>query len=237
MPRLGYPLVVLPHAVLLDLDGTLVDSEPFHAESIARYMAGHGITLDERERAFVIGHGWREIHAELRVHERLGVDLTGLQAGSGHAKIGMRAEGFSMKVLEGARELVELLSELAIPTAIVSGSSRAEIGEALDELGFAERLHFWLGAEDYPRGKPAPDGYLHAVERLVVAPARTLVFEDSRAGIASGLAAGMRVIATAAANPPPGTPGHQDQSRAHLRLADLRGIDHELLRRAMTELA
>jgi beta-phosphoglucomutase-like phosphatase (HAD superfamily) len=233
----GYPSVVLPHAVLLDLDGTLIDSESFHAESIARYMAGRGVTLDERERAFVIGHAWREIHAELRVLERLGDDLAALQAGSGHAKIGMRAEGFGLRVLEGARELVELLSELTIPTAIVSGSSRAEIAEALDELGFAARMHFWLGAEDYPRGKPAPDGYLHAATRLAVAPARTLVIEDSHAGIASGLAAGMRVIATAAANPPQGTAGYQDQSGAHLKLPDLRGIDHELLRRVMMEQA
>lgn len=226
---------MLPHAVLLDLDGTLVDSESFHAESIARYMAGRGVRLDERERAFVIGHAWQDIHSELRVHERLGDDLAALQAGSAQAKIGMRSEGMGLRVLDGARELVELLCGLTIPIAIVSGSSRAEIAEALDELGFAARLQFFLGAEDYPRGKPAPDGYLHAAERLAIAPARTLVFEDSHAGIASGLAAGMRVIATAAANPPAGTAGHQDQSRAHLRLADLRAIDHALLWRAMTE--
>jgi beta-phosphoglucomutase-like phosphatase (HAD superfamily) len=225
--------VLLPDAVLLDLDGTLVDSESFHAESIARYMAGRGVTLDERERAFVIGHAWQEIHAELRVFERLGDDLAALQAGSSRAKIGMRAEGLDMRVLEGSRELVELLSELRIPMAIVSGSSRAEIGEALEVLGFAARLQFFLGAEDYPRGKPAPDGYLRAAQRLAVAPGRTLVFEDSRAGIAAGLAAGMRVIATAAANPPFGTAGHQDQSSAHVRLPDLRGIDRALLGRVM----
>jgi len=225
---------VLPHAVLLDLDGTLVDSESFHAESIARYMASRGVTLDERERAFVIGHAWQEIHAELKVRERLGEDLLALQAGSTHAKIAMRKEGLGLQVLAGARELVDLLCELSIPIAIVSGSSRAEIAEALDELGFAKRLEFWLGAEDYPHGKPAPDGYLRAAKRLAIAPARTLVFEDSHAGIASGLAAGMRVVATAAANPPASDPGHQDQSRAHLRLPDLRGIDRALLCRAMT---
>lgn len=224
---------MLPHAVLLDLDGTLVDSEAFHAESIARYMASRGVELDERERAFVIGHAWQEIHAELRVRERLGDDLRALQAGSAHAKIGMRAEGMGLRVLEGARELVELVASLDIPLAIVSGSSRAEIEEALEQLGFAARLRFFLGAEDYPHGKPAPDGYLAAAARLALAPAHALVFEDSHAGIRSGLAAGMRVVATAAANPPPGNPGHQDQSLAHLRLPDLRGIDRALLCRAM----
>lgn len=230
----GYPPGVLPHAVLLDLDGTLVDSEPFHAESIARYMASRGVVLDERERAFVIGHAWQEIHAELRVRERLGDDLLALQAGASRAKVGMRAEGMGLRVLEGAVELVELVTSLDIPLAIVSGSSRAEIEEALEQLGFADRLRFFLGAEDYPRGKPAPDGYLAAASRLAIEPARALVFEDSTAGIHSAIAAGMRVVATAAANPPRGDAGHQDQSHAHLQLPDLRGIDRDLICRAMT---
>ncbi|NJK32752.1 MAG: hypothetical protein HC927_10270, partial [Deltaproteobacteria bacterium] len=79
---------MLPHAVLLDLDGTLVDSESFHAEAIARYMATRGIELTPHERAFVIGHAWQEIHAELRVLERLGEDLAALQRGADQAKVG-----------------------------------------------------------------------------------------------------------------------------------------------------
>ena len=52
---------MLPAAVLLDLDGTLIDSESVHAEALARYMLGCGVELDERERSFVIGHAWQEI--------------------------------------------------------------------------------------------------------------------------------------------------------------------------------
>lgn len=225
---------MLPHAVLLDLDGTLVDSESFHAEAIARYMATRGIELTPYERAFVIGHAWQEIHAELRVLERLGEDLAALQRGAEQAKVGMRQEGLGLCVLEGARELVEVVHGLEIPLAIVSGSSRAEIADALEVLGFGHRLRMYLGAEDYPRGKPAPDGYLGAAARLAVDPSRCLVFEDSTAGIASAIAAGMRVVATAAANLPPGSHGHQDQSRAHALLPDLRGIDSEFLRAIMS---
>ena len=105
-----------------------------------------------------------------------------------------------MPVLEGARELVSLLSGADIPVAIVSGSSRAEIKEALVELGFESQLAFYMGAEDYPEGKPAPDGYLKAARRLNVEPKDCLVFEDSEAGIASARNAGMRVVATSAAN-------------------------------------
>ncbi len=226
--RVILPLV-LPHAVLLDLDGTLVDSESFHAEAIARYMATRGVVLTEDERAFVIGHAWQEIHAELRVLERLGDDLLALQRGANQAKLGMRQEGLGLRVLEGACELVELVHGLELPLAIVSGSSRAEIAEALDQLGFGHRLRFYLGAEDYPHGKPAPDGYLAAAGRLAVEPSRCLVFEDSTAGISSALAAGMRVVATSAANPAPGTAGHQVQSHAHRQVPHLRDIDHAFL--------
>ncbi len=219
--------------MLLDLDGTLVDSESVHAEAIARYMYARGVELDECERAFVIGHAWQEIYAELRVAERLGDDLAALQAGTDEARSRMREEGIGLRVLDGARELVTTLVDLAIPTAIVSGSCRAEIADALELLGIEEHLRMYLGAEDYPRGKPAPDGYLAAAGQLAVAPDRCLVFEDSEAGIASGLAAGMRVVATAAANRPSGTPGHQDQRRAHRVVPGLSGIDRAFLYEVM----
>jgi HAD superfamily hydrolase (TIGR01509 family) len=224
---------VLPGAVLLDLDGTLVDSESVHAEAIARTMLERGVELDERERAFVIGHAWQEIYAELRVAERLGFDLATMQVETEKARRRMRDEGIHFRVLDGARELVTTLVELEIPTAIVSGSSRAEIAEALELLGIGHHLRMYLGAEDYPRGKPAPDGYMAAAERLAITPSRCLVFEDSEAGIASALAAGMRVVATAAANRPSGSAGHQDQRRAHCVLPDLSGIDHTFLCRIM----
>lgn len=224
---------MLPAAVLLDLDGTLVDSESVHAEAIARYMATRGVMLDERERAFVIGHAWQEIYAELRVGERLGDDLLTLQAATDRTRELMRHEGITMQVLDGARELVATLTELEIPTAIVSGSCRAEIADALELLGIEHHLRMYFGAEDYPRGKPAPDGYLAAAERLAVVPERCLVFEDSEAGIASGLAAGMCVVATAAANRPFGSAGHQDQRRAHRIVPQLTGIDRAFLYEVM----
>jgi beta-phosphoglucomutase-like phosphatase (HAD superfamily) len=217
---------VLPRAVLLDLDGTLVDSELVHAEAIARFMLERGVELDARERAFVIGHAWQEIYAELRVRERIGVDLLTMQAGTASARRRMgEEEGIHFRVLDGARELVATLVELEIPMAIVSGSCRAEIADALELLGFGHHLRMYLGAEDYPRGKPAPDGYLAAAKQLAVGPAQCLVFEDSEAGIASALAAGMRVVATAAAN----SSGHQDQRRAHRVVPNLLGIDRSFL--------
>ena len=224
---------MLPRALLLDLDGTLIDSEPFHAESIARFLASQGLELDGDERDFVIGHAWQDIHVQLRVQERLGMDLDTLRAGAIAVKPAILADGFKMTVLPGAVELVQLAEELGIPACIVSGSSRLEIAQALEQLPVGRLLQFTMGAEDYPRGKPAPDGYRMAAERLAVPPSACLVVEDSAAGIASGLAAGMRVLATRAATPGPGEPGHQDQGAAHRVVDGLEVIDEALLRAVM----
>ena len=223
----------LPAALLLDLDGTLIDAEPVHAEGIARVFADRGEVLDEEERSFVIGHAWQEIYATLRTEARLGLDLEALKSLSIAAKERMFADGLTIPVNEGASELVRTAVALAIPVAIVSGSSRREIEHALPHLGVGPLLEFYMGCEDYPRGKPAPDCFLAAARRLGVSPSRTLVVEDSEAGIAAGLAAGMRVLATSSCNRPEGAPGHQDQRGAHRIVGSLAGLGADDLRAVM----
>ncbi|MDC0723273.1 HAD family hydrolase [Nannocystis bainbridge] len=225
-------MIGLPHALLLDLDGTLVRSEHIHTEGLVRFCAGRGLVLSESERLFVIGHAWQEIYAELRLEARLGTTLAEVLAGTMAAKDAMFAAGLRLPVLDGARELVALAHAAGMAVAIVSGSARPEIVQALAVLEVGELLRFYVGAEDVRHGKPSPEGYALAAERLGAAPERCLVVEDSEAGIAAGLAAGMRVLATAAANPPEGQPGHQRQHAAHrvvpglagLQLADLAAV-------------
>lgn len=214
-----------PRALLLDLDGTLIDSEMLHAAGLVRLCRDRGVELTQREALFVIGHGWREIFDELRLGERLGLGLTEVIAGTVAAKAVLFGEGLELPVLPGVRELLALARTHAIPVAIVTGSARCELEQALPALGLrAADLAASVCAEDVPRGKPNPDGYLRAAQLLAVPPAACLVVEDSEAGIAAGLAAGMRVLASAAGNRPPGAPGHQDQQAAHRRLASLAGL-------------
>lgn len=223
----------LPDAVLFDLDGTLVDSEAVHAESIARAIEGHGVELLPKERAFVIGHAWQDIYEELRLGERTPLDLPGLQAASVVAKEHMFAEGVRFEPMPGAQDLVELVASLGLPMVIVSGSCRAEIEQTFAFLPFAHRFRFYLGADDCPRGKPAPDPYVIAADRLGVAHRRCLVFEDSAAGIDAALAAGMRVIATSACVASLPAHARQDQSRAHRVVDGLEGLTEADLRAIM----
>ena len=81
-----------------------------------------------------------------------------------------------------------------IPFAVVSGSTRDSVVGSLSVLGLLESFDTIVSAEDYKRGKPAPDGFLLAAERLGVAPADCLVFEDTDLGIESAIAAGMAYV-------------------------------------------
>jgi HAD superfamily hydrolase (TIGR01509 family) len=225
---------MLPEALLLDLDGTLIDSEQAHTRSIVQYFVRRGIELSDDEQAYVVGHAWQEIYEYLDVHARVGLSLTELQVEAVRFKEGQMSRGeLEMPVLPGAAELVERVHEVGVPIAIVSGSCRAEIEQVLPRLGIGSRLRFFMGAEDYPRGKPAPDGYLAAASRLVAQPTRCLVVEDSEAGIASARAARMRVVATSAANAPKGSLAHQSQHDAHRIVDGLDAIDLDFIRSLM----
>jgi beta-phosphoglucomutase-like phosphatase (HAD superfamily) len=83
--------------------------------------------------------------------------------------------------------------------AVVSGGRRSSVVRSLTALGLLEKFETIVGADDYTRGKPAPDAFLLAAERLGVAPADCLVFEDTEIGIQAATAAGMASVKV----PPP----------------------------------
>jgi HAD superfamily hydrolase (TIGR01509 family) len=185
-------------AVLFDLDGTLADTERQNAEAVARVLERAGRPLSDEEREFVIGHGWHEIYHHLVGNGgiKLGYEELMHKAGVERVRI-VEEEG--LDVLPGAIDTVRRLTSRHA-SAVVSGSSRAEVEAVLRALGVVDCFPWFLGAEDTARGKPFPDGYLLASTRLEITPADCLVLEDSTAGIRAARAAGMKVIGVRAGN-------------------------------------
>ena len=203
-------------AILFDLDGTLIDTEPAAARAITDCFADWGIAVDPRDATYITGRTWETAFQYLfRKYE---LPLPAQQASL--AMIERYREMLTTGVLpvKGSTEAVRSLSK-EFPLALVSGSYRSEILWALDRLGIREVFRIILGAEDYPRSKPAPDGYLKAIDLLNLKPAETLVFEDSEAGIASAKAAGARVVAITGTNH-----FRQNTAGADLFIADLTDV-------------
>lgn len=183
---------------MFDLDGTLVDSERENVESVVLAVRRLGAEMTADERAFVIGHSWNEIHAMVAGNHELAVSMPALIASAVDEKRGLLAAG-GYRALPGAVSSVQRLAARS-RMAVVSGASRVEVQDALTSLGVSALFHIILGAEDYPRGKPAPDSYALAMRHLQVTPARCIAIEDATPGILSARAAGARVIGVRAGN-------------------------------------
>jgi HAD superfamily hydrolase (TIGR01509 family) len=210
-----------PAAVLFDLDGTLVHSEPVNVESVVLAVRRWRCELDAEDRHFVVGHSWNEIHQRIVRRHGLPVDMDTLIAVAVEEKRAL-VQKSGLPVLPGAREAVQRLGSRS-PLAVVSGASRVEVQEAIDGLALRAHFAFLLGAEDYQRGKPDPEPYRLAMQRLQVPPASCIVIEDATPGILSGRAAGARVIAVRAGN----FSGY-DLSPADVVVDTLDEVTHEL---------
>jgi beta-phosphoglucomutase-like phosphatase (HAD superfamily) len=208
--------------VLFDLDGTLVDREHLLGSALAEVMAVRGRPMTiEAIRSFV-GASWCDVYERLEVEDALDVPFEDWHAEVLDVADGLAAAGFAVRRLDGAVELLRRLAATEVVVGIVTGSTRRELAEAADELDIAHLLAVTVGAEDYARGKPAPDAYLTATTELGLDPTRCVAVEDSTVGVAAAVAAGLAVVGTTEANE--GTASEQDLGAAHLVSRDLASV-------------
>ncbi len=184
-----------PAAFLFDLDGTLIDSEMLWTRAIVDWLSDRGQhTTPEVLAPLVFGHSWLDIHAAIH-SEYPGLERTTAVADAGTLRpyyLRLATDPARM-VVQGSVAFFKKVAHLA-PCVIVSGSPHDDVMAAADLCGIAHLVKFVLGAEEYGRGKPAPDGFLQAASMLDVDASECVVVEDSTAGVAAGRAAGMRVI-------------------------------------------
>ncbi|WP_374403196.1 HAD family hydrolase [Niveibacterium sp.] len=179
-------------AVIFDMDGLLLDSER------VSYACG-------REACEALGLPWREETALAMIGRNArdnALLLEGLFGDPRHvdahaAEFARRYEALiaagAIPLKPGVTELLELLDRRALPRAVATSTSHARALFKLERVGLAARMHAVIGGDQVPLGKPAPDIFLAAAERLGVAPANCLALEDSNAGARAALAAGMQV--------------------------------------------
>lgn len=180
-----------PTRVLLwDMDGTLIDSEPAHEAAFDSTLAETGLTVPDGLHDTLLGASGDMVFAALQ--EATGTPLT-LSDWTRLKHRHFETHARSITCLPSAR-LAETWAARGVPMALVSNSTPAEVAFCLRTTGLDSLLTTVVTRADVPRGKPAPDGYLLAAERLGVAPKHCLVAEASPTGARAGLAAGMQVI-------------------------------------------
>ncbi|HEX2660086.1 MAG TPA: HAD family phosphatase [Polyangia bacterium] len=189
-----------PAAFLFDMDGTLVDSERDNVESVVLACRRLGVELSDELRLFIVGHSWNEIYARISATTSIQVGMETLIASAVQEKDALLART-GHQALPAAVETVKRLAARA-PLAIASGASRVEVRDAIAGIGITQFFRAIVAAEDYTRGKPDPEPYLMAMDRLGVRAQaqRCIVIEDATPGILAGRAAGARVVGVRAGN-------------------------------------
>ncbi|MFM9612441.1 hydrolase [Streptomyces sp. V2] len=185
-------------AVLLDMDGTLVDTEGFWWDIEVEIFARLGHTLDDSWRHVVVG-GPMTRSAGFLI-EATGADIT-LDEVSVLLNDGFEDRiGRALPLMPGAARLLAELAAHDVPTALVSASHRRIIDRVLTSLG-PQHFRLSVAGDEVTRTKPHPEPYLLAASRLGVDPARCAVIEDTATGVAAAEAAGCQVVAVPSVAP------------------------------------
>ncbi|MFE7956244.1 MULTISPECIES: HAD family hydrolase [unclassified Streptomyces] len=214
-------------AVLLDMDGTLVDTEGFWWDVEVEVFASLGHTLDDSWRHVVVG-GPMTRSAGFLI-EATGADIT-LAELTLLLNQGFEARiGTSLPLMPGAARLLAELHRHGIPTALVSASHRRIIDRVLTTLG-PHHFSLSIAGDEVSRTKPHPDPYLLAAAGLGADPTRCAVIEDTATGVASAEAAGCHVVAVPSVAPiSPALRRTVVGSLEEVDLAFLRGLMTEML--------
>ena len=222
-------------AVVLDMDGVLIDTEPAWRAAESAVFAGLGIPLSESDLLDSTGQPVEELipiwRQRLPDAEPTDTELTDTEVADrivDRVIAHVQAEGEPMP---GVTAAVALFERHGLRLAIASSSPLRMIDAVCGRLGL-DRIEVRCSAMDEVRGKPAPDVYLTAARRLGVAAAGCLALEDSPNGLASAKAAGMRCVAV----PDPLLAADPRYREADLVLESLTGLDEAALRRLGVQL-
>jgi HAD superfamily hydrolase (TIGR01509 family) len=212
-------------AVIFDMDGVLVDSEPLHFATTNAVLARRGASID---RAFydrrlglpevdffrdVVEHAGLREAPEALAAERIRESLAALA-------------GPELLPMDGALECLLLLRADGRRLGLASSASRAQVALVAERFALRAVLSALVSVEEVAQGKPAPDLFLEAARRLQVSPADCLVVEDAVSGVRAARAAGMRALAL----PPPGHSGAEHLAAGALAvLSSLRELTPDRL--------
>lgn len=207
------------HAIIFDMDGVLIDSQPMHYEGDRLTLAAHHIEVPLAEMTAYAGTTNQKRFALFQEKYGLQGDRDALIAQRERIMIDL-VRASHEKATAGSPELLKSIRAAGLKTAVASSSSYPFIHGVLEKLELESYFDLIFSGEAVPQGKPAPDVFLETAARLGERPENCLVVEDSANGVLAAVRAGM--ICVGYQNP---TSGEQDLSLASAVIEDFRKID------------
>jgi HAD superfamily hydrolase (TIGR01509 family) len=177
---------------IFDCDGTLVDTMPLHYRAWNLAMQRSGLAGELSEDLFYSlgGVPTRRVAELLGQHYRLSLDPDRVFVEKEEIFLELQDE---LRVIEPVAEFAREVARRA-PVSVASGGPKPIVRQTLERVGLIDLFPIVITPEDVAHGKPAPDMFLLAAERMGVAPGRCLVFEDADPGVRAAEAAGMKCV-------------------------------------------
>lgn len=200
--RTAARLLRRPAAVIFDMDGLLLDTEPLAARAWGDAAAALGVDFDGALARALVGRNFVDCAALVRARYGAGYPVDAL-LGSWHAAYDAIVEREGVTLKPGVHELLGWLERHGIPRAVATSTRRERARAKLVHTTLLARFHDVVGGDEVARGKPEPDIHLEAAHRLGIGASECLVLEDSEPGVRAALAAGMLPIMVPDLCPPP----------------------------------
>ena len=212
-------LLISRVAFIFDMDGVIVDSNPFHKIALKRFCRKYGKDLSEDELREKI-YGRRNQDWLMNIFGALD-DKTMKQYADEKEQLFRDLYAQDIKALDGLEEFLQTAHSRQIPAAIATSAPRSNVDFTLAKTGLSRYFRAILDDSFVKEGKPNPEIYLKAAAALNFDPKDCVVFEDSLAGVESGVNAGCKVVAVSTTHTP------EELSAAALVIPDFRGLDLE----------
>ena len=218
-------------AVVFDMDGLMLDTEPFYKVAWQATATELGYRIDDRFYATLVGRPTED--GERALVGRFGPDFP-LERFRARWPALWQAEvaAHGIQQKPGLREFLAFLDGQGLPVAVATSSETDYTTFSLRQAGLEGRFRDVVTGDEVARGKPAPDIYLEAARRLQVAPAACVVLEDSEAGILAANRAGMSALLI-----PDGTRPSEGAVQAAFGVLDSLSEAHRLVARLVADSA
>lgn len=181
-----------PAALIFDMDGLLIDSEPVSERAITEFLGRRRLDPDPDMYALLLGKRLPDAILIIKDWYDLEGDQDDLLAELSETRIGALRRG--IPVMDGAVDILEWAKNVGVPRALATSSRRSHADVALEVTGLKGYFTVEVTGDEVQHGKPAPDLFLLAASRLGVEAEGCVVFEDAPAGVAAAKAAGMQVV-------------------------------------------
>lgn len=179
------------NGVIFDFDGVLADSEPLSWGAWAEALAPYGVVIDDADIAACTGTTSRQTHAHFSARAAIPPYPEVLEV------VDARRRAAYPTDLHGFADAIEAVRQLAmvgVPMGIASSSSRTNLDLKLATLDLGRYFDVTVAGDEVPNGKPAPDLYQSAIERLGIDAATSVAVEDTAVGADAAAAAGLRTV-------------------------------------------